>query len=263
MSRMEGKRAVVTGGGRNIGRAIAGLLAAEGAEVWILDHDESGRRTAAAISDRGFRALFLVCDVTLPDEVERAAARIEKEGPADVLVNNVGGAKGITLEDVDEDVFDYNVAVNLKSAFYCTKALLPGMRRSGNGSVVFMSSVNATLGGFSQVAYASAKAGLHSLVRSLTADYARQGIRFNAICAGSVPGESRTWATREREHPGTLKRLASIYPLGRLGEPIDIAKAVLFLASDDAQWITGVVLPVDGGISASGALPGGRWWEQV
>lgn len=181
----------------------------------------------------------------------------------DVLVNNAGGASGVRLDDVDEETFDYNVDTNLRSAFFTTKAALPHLRRGDGGRVVFVSSINALLGGFSEVAYAVSKAGLHALARCLTADYADDGVRFNVVAPGSVIGDSDTWQRREAEDPGTLDRIADLYPCGRYGRPEDVADAVLFLSSSRSDWVSGVVLPVDGGLTATGALPGGRWWESL
>jgi len=111
--------------------------------------------------------------------------------------------------------------------------------------------------------YSASKGALHSLTNVLVADYSKYGIRFNIVCPGSVPGDSEIWQNREINHPGTLKQVSSIYPLGRIGVPNDVAYATMFLASDEAAWITGIVLPVDGGICAAGNLPGGKWWEKI
>lgn len=258
--------AVVTGGGgANIGRAISETLAAAGARVFVLDIDADAAETVVDdITDAGGDASFVGCDVTDVAAVERTVDAVAGEFDGiDVLVNNAGGASGVRLDDIDEATFDDNVDLNLRSAFFTTKAALPHLRRGEGGSVVFVSSVNALLGGFSEVAYAVSKAGLHTLARSLTADYADDGVRFNVVAPGSVIGDSETWQRREAEHPGTLDRVAALYPRDRYGEPEDVADAVAFLASGRADWISGVVLPVDGGLTATGALPGGRWWESL
>jgi NAD(P)-dependent dehydrogenase (short-subunit alcohol dehydrogenase family) len=255
---------VVTGGAGNIGAAISRELAAQGASTWTVDTDEKGSaEVSQSIREAGGRASFITADVTVTEEADRSVRHVlQAEGRIDALVNGVGRSVGLSLEDVDEEAFRQNVESNLKSALFMTKAVCAGMRERGRGSVIFISSVNALLGGFGEVAYASAKAGLHSLVRSLTAEYSPDGLRFNALTVGSVPGNG-VWEERERSDPGTLRRLARLYPLRRLGEPRDVAQAVLFLASDESSWITGSVIPVDGGISATGALSGGRWWEDL
>ncbi len=154
------------------------------------------------------------------------------------------------MAEIDEETLERNIALNLKSAVFCTKAVLSHMISKKRGSVVYISSINAVLGGFGRTAYASAKAGLHSLVQTLTSDYSRYGLRFNVICPGSIP---ESWRTSS---PILLKRFEKKYPLKRFGNPDDVAHAVLFLASDEASWITGVVLPVDGGITATGGIHG-------
>jgi NAD(P)-dependent dehydrogenase (short-subunit alcohol dehydrogenase family) len=256
--------AVVTGGGGpNIGRAISTRLASEGATVLVVDVDADGaRETIDRIEAHGGDAAFFECDLTDVAAVGSVVDAIADEfGAIDVLVNNAGGATGLRIDEIDEPTFDANLARNLKSAFFVTKHALPHLRAGDGGSVVFVSSVNALLGGFSEVAYAVAKAGLHALGRSLTADHAGEGVRFNTVCPGSVIGDSPVWERREADDPGTLERIEGLYPVGRYGEPDDVADAVRFLASDDAAWISGVVLPVDGGLTATGGLPGGRWWE--
>jgi meso-butanediol dehydrogenase/(S,S)-butanediol dehydrogenase/diacetyl reductase len=263
--RLRGKVAVVTGGAGSIGGGISRALAAEGAAVWVVDtSDEAGEEVVAEIRDAGGRADVARADLTSVDEASRAIGRIaEGEGRIDILVNNLGGSTGLGLEDLDEETFRWNIDLNLKSALFTTKAVCPAMRRNGRGSVVFISSINALLGGFGEVAYAAAKAGLHSLVATLTAEQSPQGLRFNALAVGSVPGNSPVWVGREHDDPGVLDRLARAYPLRRFGEPADVANAVVFLASDESSWITGAIIPVDGGLSATGGLPGGRWWTHL
>lgn len=262
---MNEKTAIVTGGGgKNIGQATSKRLASAGANVVILDFDEdAGARVAEDIAESGNESTFLRTDVTEPAEVESAIEKtVETYGGIDILVNNAGGARGVTLEEIDKSTFEWNLERNLISAALCTREALPYLE-DGGGSVVFISSINAVFGGFSEVAYSSAKAGLHALCRGLTADYSEHDIRFNVICAGSIIGESSAWNEREADNRGTLEDLARLYPLGRYGSPEDIAEAVLFLSSDRSNWITGVVLPVDGGLTATGNLPGGEWWTKL
>jgi len=264
--RVDGKKVLVTGGGgASIGRAISILLAEEGATVMILDIDSPrGEEVAGSIRKRGGKALYIQADVTKTSDIDTAVVEtIDKVGEVDVLVNNVGGAEGITLDKIDKECLERNLASNLTSAMLCTRAVIPHMIRQRSGSIIYVSSINALLGGLSEVAYAASKGALHSLVRSLTGDYSRQGLRFNVVCPGSIDGGSALWQNRERGSPGLLKQLAALYPIGRMGVPQDVAYAVLFFASDESSWISGVVLPVDGGLTATGALPGGKWWERI
>jgi NAD(P)-dependent dehydrogenase (short-subunit alcohol dehydrogenase family) len=202
--------------------------------------------------------------VTEPEVPGRVVEQIlEVYGRVDILVNNVGGSFGVTLEDADETTIEKNLRSNLISALIFTKMVVPAMISQRQGAVVFVSSINALLGGFSEIAYSAAKAGLHAAARGLTADYGPYGIRFNVVCPGSVPREGGAWARREQESPGTIDRLNRIYPLGRFGTPKDVAHGILYLASDEAAWVSGVVLPIDGGLTATGRLPGGHWWENI
>lgn len=258
------KVAVVTGGsGANIGRTVATTLASRGARVAVLDIDTTGiEETVNQITSRGGTATGVECDVTDNSDITDAVDTIvERYGGIDVLVNNAGGAFGLTMDSIDEETFDANVDLNLKSAFFTTREALPHLREGDDSSVVYVSSINALVGGFSEVGYATAKGGLHTLVQSLTADYGSDQVRFNVVCPGSVIGDSDVWRRREEEHPGTLQDIAELYPLGRYGDPEDVAEAIWFLTTERAAWISGVVLPVDGGLSATGNMPGGQWWE--
>lgn len=265
MTDVSGQVIVITGGaGPNVGRKLSVQLADAGAIVVILDIDtENATTVVETIEARGGDAQFIETDVTDVDAINGAIEDvIETHGRIDAVVNNAGCPAGVTMEEIDEEAFDADIALNLKSAFFTTKAALPHLKAS-SGSVVFVSSVNALLGGFSEVGYASAKGGLHSLCRSLVADHSSDGIRFNVIMLGSVIGESSVWEQREDRSPGTLGQISDIHPLGRYGDPEDVAHAVEFLVSEKAAWINGIVMPVDGGLTATGNLPGGRWWEKL
>jgi meso-butanediol dehydrogenase/(S,S)-butanediol dehydrogenase/diacetyl reductase len=238
--RFSERSVVVTGAGSGIGRAIAGRFGAEGARVVVADID-AGSAELAAKQIPGARAAAV--DVT-----DRASVRaLLAELPVDVLVNNAGGATDASFEDLTEDQWDHDVDLCLKGTFLCTQAVLPAMLRRGGGVIVNVASVNA-LAHFGNEAYSAAKAGVLGLTRSVAVRHGPDGIRCNAVAPGTV--RTRSWDERERRDPGLLDRLGGWYPLGRVGAPDDIAAAVLFLASDDAAWITGVTLPVDGGLMA-------------
>jgi len=240
---------VVTGGGSGLGRHMARRFAAEGAGVVVVDvAEEAAREVAEGISDSGGTALAVKTDVADGSEVE-AMSRVTRRqfGPVDILVNNAAKATDKDLLDLDEEQWETDVSVALKGSFLCSRAVLPDMTEKGGGVIVNIASVNA-LGYYGNEAYSAAKAGVLSLTRSLAVRYGPYGVRANAV----VPGTLRTpaWEERRRQDPEILERVAAWYPLGRIGEPEDVANVVLFLASDEASWITGVALPVDGGLLA-------------
>jgi NAD(P)-dependent dehydrogenase (short-subunit alcohol dehydrogenase family) len=243
MSRLEGKAALVTGGGSGIGRAICMRFAAEGASVVVADLvGERAEAVAAEIRGRGVQA-----DVTVAADVARM---VGEAGRVDVLVNNAGGGMADDLLEIGEEEWDGDVAVNLKSAFLCTKAVLPGMIERGAGVIVNIASVNG-IAFFANEAYSAAKAGLINLTGSTAVRYGRHGIRAVAIAPGTI--RTPIWQERVDKAPEIFERLLRWYPLARVGEPEDVAAAAAFLASDDASWISGEVLRVDGGLLAGNA----------
>ncbi|GAA0370180.1 SDR family NAD(P)-dependent oxidoreductase [Actinoallomurus spadix] len=235
---------VVTGGGAGIGRAIALRFGAEGARVVVADVDAaSAGRTAGEVPG----ALPVAVDVTDRESVRAALADLS----VDVLVNNAGGATDAAFETLPEDAWDRDVNLCLKGTFLCTQAVLPAMLRRGGGAIVNVASVNG-ITHLGNEAYSAAKAGVLSLTRSVAARYGPAGIRCNAVAPGTI--RTNAWDERERHSPGVLDRVAGWYPLRRVGTPDDVAAAVLFLASDEAAWISGATLPVDGGL-----LAGNQW----
>jgi NAD(P)-dependent dehydrogenase (short-subunit alcohol dehydrogenase family) len=251
--RFEGNVAVVTGGGSGIGRAIAQALASEGARVAIVDRDpEKAGRVTSEIAAAGGTAMASEADVADASAIEAAVlACTEAFGPVDLLVNNASEGKGDGILEIDEQTWDRDFAVALRGAFLFSKAVLPGMIQRGSGVILNVGSVNGLLA-LGQEAYSAAKAGLVSLTQNLAVRYGPSGIRANAIAPATV--RTPAWEARLKQDPGIFERLEKWYPLGRVGEPEDVAKAALFLASDDASWISGIVLIVDGGLLA-GSLP--------
>jgi meso-butanediol dehydrogenase/(S,S)-butanediol dehydrogenase/diacetyl reductase len=247
--RLEGKVALVTGAGSGIGAATSRLFAAEGAAVGALDRDGArARATADAIGAAGGTALALEADVSNPADVGAAIARtLSAWGRLDVLVNNAAVAGGDDILEIDDGDWDSNLAVVLKSVFLCSKAALPAMIEQRSGSMVNISSVNGLIG-LGEEAYSAAKAGVINLTRNVAVRYGRFGVRANCICPGTI--RTPVWRSRLERDPQIFERLAEWYPLGRVGEPEDPARAALFLASDEAAWITGSTLVVDGGLLA-------------
>lgn len=242
---MAGRVLVVTGGGSGIGAVLAEQAAGQGYLVVVADIDGAA---AAAVAAGIPGSVPVTVDVTSRDQVNSAVQRIERQlGPVRVLVNNAGVASDVPFDALPERLWHRDIAVSLDGAFFTISAVLPGMIAAGGGAIVNVASVNG-LTYVGNEAYSAAKAGLLSLTTSIAVRYGPQGIRCNAVAPGTIA--TPIWEERRIRDPQVMDRAAKWYPLGRIGRPADVAAAVLFLASDAASWITGVTLPVDGGLLA-------------
>lgn len=252
--RLEGKVALITGGGGGIGSETARLFASEGAAVVVNDVTLAKADVVTnAIRDRGGRAISAEADISSAPQVETMFSLAEQTfGGIDILVNNAFFASNdVNIVELEESDWDRTIAVTLKGPFLCTKQALPMMRKRGGGSVVTISSVNA-LFGVGEPAYTAAKGGLISLMRLVAAQYGEWGVRSNVICPGTISTD--TCIDYWNQFPAGFQNLKSMYPLGRIGTPAEVALYALFLASDESSFVTGAVQVIDGGLLAGRKL---------
>jgi 2-hydroxycyclohexanecarboxyl-CoA dehydrogenase len=242
---LRGKVVVVTGAGRGMGQAMAERLAAEGARVAVTDIDGDAALAAAKALDgaAGFRL-----DITDAAEVTTRIAEITAAlGPIDALVNNAGWDKLSPFLDTDEDLWDRIIDINLRGPIRMTKAVLPGMVERGGGRVVNISSDAGRVGSTGEAVYSACKAGIIGFSKTIAREMARHGITVNAVCPG--PTDTPLLQGMVGDHEKLIESLKRGIPLGRLGQPDDIAGVVAFIVSDDASFITGQTLSVSGGLT--------------
>ncbi|MED5546910.1 MAG: SDR family NAD(P)-dependent oxidoreductase [Pseudomonadota bacterium] len=247
--RMQDKVAVVTGAGAGMGRAIAQRLAAEGAKLAAIDRDKAALdETVAAIVAAGGTAGAFPLDITDAPGVERAAQEIGQAfGTVTTLINNAGVFDRYSpLEETDEALWDMVIDVDLKGMFLVTRAFLPALRASGKGAIVNMSSAAGIVGRAGGLAYTTAKHGVIGMTRSITADYGPE-VRCNAVLPGAVMTGMTRGGSDEGDPYATTRAAVANSPSGRIAEPEELANAVLFLASDEASFVYGAPLSVDGG----------------
>jgi len=253
MFSLKGKIALVTGAGSGIGAAIAETFAAAGAYVFVTDRDANGgAKTVAATKESGGEAEFLPLDVTVYDGCSQVSKEVyARKSRLDILVNNAGiGHVGTLLQTSGEDL-DRLYAVNVRGVFNVTQVFLPGMLDQKSGVIINMASIGGVVGMRDRLAYCATKFAVVGITKSMALDHAKQGLRVNCICPGRV--ETPFVAARLKEYPDPKKayeEMSATQAVGRMGRPEEIAAAALYLASDEAEFITGTALMIDGGWSA-------------
>jgi NAD(P)-dependent dehydrogenase (short-subunit alcohol dehydrogenase family) len=254
--RLKQKIAIVTGGGTGIGRATALLFAEEGANVAVVGRRE-GRllETVNNIKEHGGSAHQIPGDISKVSETERIVKEaVELFGGLDILVNNAGVYRGSRMTDITEDDYDYIMDINLKGTFFMCKHAVSEMRKRGRGAIINVGSALGIKGwkDASTSVYSASKGGVAMLTKALALEVAKDQIRVNCVCPGIVETEVlETLGIPKHEVPERLKQWNSFHPLGRNGQPEDVARAVLYFASDDSSWATGSVLNLDGGVTAA------------
>ena len=242
MNLLENKVCIVTGGGRGIGQATAEKFIGESATVIIADFDEAtGTATAEYLGDQ---CSFVKTDVSQSESVQSLIKRVKADhGSIDVIVNNAGILQDQTLEKMDEEEFDKVIQVNMRGVYLCTKYAAEVMREQGSGVILNASSVVARFGNFGQTNYVAAKAGLEGMTKVWARELGKHGIRVNAVAPGFIKTDMIAGMPEK-----IIKMMGAKVPLKRWGQPEDVANLYCFLASDEASYISGVVLPVDGGV---------------
>ncbi len=243
---LTGKTAVVTGGSRGIGRAIAAALAAEGANIAVVyaGNTAAAEETVSLIEKQGGTAVAMQCDVSDAAAVgEMVDAVKQRFGAVDILINNAGITKDSLLMRMKEDDWQAVLDTNLSGVFHCTKAVAKLMMKQRSGVIINISSVVGETGNAGQANYAAAKAGIIGFTKSVAKELASRGIRVNAVAPGYIATDMTAVLS-----DAVVQNMVSSIPLGRVAQPEEVAKAVVFLASDNASYITGQVLNVDGGM---------------
>lgn len=244
----KGKVVAVTGAAGGIGQAVCRYFASEGAVIAAIDKKEAVTSFADELKREGARTAHAVADVGDAGAVAKGFERLVAAlGPVDILINNAGFSDHATLARTSPAGWQADINGNLNGAYNCAHAVLPGMQEKRQGSIIAVGSVNG-LAALGDPAYSAAKAGMISLTRSLALEYGRYGIRSNIVLPATV--RTPIWDERTKKDPKVLATLTRWYPLGRIVEPIDVARAIGFLASDAAAAITGVSLPVDCGLTS-------------
>lgn len=255
MFSLDGKTALVTGGGSGIGQAIARLFAQAGARVAVVDIDEQAAgETVRGVAAGGGTAAAFQCDVADHGQVDQVFTAVESQlGPLDILVNNAGIAHVGTVETTTEADFDRVCRVNIKGAFFCAQAAVARMVKRQNGTVLNMASIASIMGVPERFAYSTTKGAILAMTYSIATDYVSKGIRCNCICPARIHTPFVDGFVR-KNYPGreaeTYQKLNAYQPIGRMGRPEEVATLALYLCSDEAGFVTGAAYPLDGGVTA-------------
>ena len=247
--RISDKVAIITGAASGIGRTTAILFAKEGGKVVVADKNEvGGNETVDLIRSDGGQAIFDYVNVTSATDIQgMVKTTINTYGKLNILVNTAGIATRLPVVDLSEEDWDRNIDVNLKSIYLSSKYAIPRMIENGGGSIVNIASIYGIVGGRIRAAYAASKGGVVNLTRSMALDYALHKIRVNCVCPGFVNTPLLKNILKNKEE---YQALADLHPMGRLGDMLEIALGVLYLASDESSFVTGIALPIDGGYTA-------------
>lgn len=254
--KLENKVAIVTGGGTGIGKATAVLFAKEGAKVVIVGRrKEKLLNTANGITENGGAAHHIQADISKVDETNRVVQEtVNRFGGLDILVNNAGVYRGRKIEDFTEEDYDYVMDINLKGAFFMCKHAIQEMNKTGGGSIINVGSALGVQGwkdGSTSV-YSASKGGLSMLTKVLALEVAKQNIRVNCVCPAIVETEVfETMGIPSDKIEERMRQWDSFHPIGRNGQPEEVAKAILYFASGDSSWATGSVFNLDGGVTAA------------
>jgi NAD(P)-dependent dehydrogenase (short-subunit alcohol dehydrogenase family) len=250
MARLTNKTAIITGAGTGIGRAIARAFIREGARVALV-----GRRKEpleSLLQEAGESALVLAGDVSRQTDIDRILAEaVARFGGVNVLINNAGILHIGTAEQINEAQWDETFAINVRGLWLLSRAVLPGMRKAGGGSIVNVASVLGVNGARNRACYAASKGAVVLLTKCMAIDHGADNIRVNAICPSFVETDLTAEVIRKAPDPAAVRReRIGVHPIGRLGQPEDIAGLAVYLASDESAWVTGATMPVNGGYLA-------------
>jgi NAD(P)-dependent dehydrogenase (short-subunit alcohol dehydrogenase family) len=248
--RLKGKIGIVTGAGSGIGRACAIALAKEGARVALVGRRKDHIEQVA--HDIGDRACAISADLSQAAEITRVIAEtVRRFGGLNLLLNNAGVLHVGTVEQITEEQWDHTFTLNVRSVWLLSRAALPHMRNAGGGSIINLASVLGIVGARNRAAYASSKGAMIQLTKCMAIDHGHEHIRVNAICPSFIETELTAQLLGQVTNPEAFRRdRTAAHPIGRLGQPEDIAPLAVYLASDESSWVTGAVLPVDGGYVA-------------